>query len=219
LCRFEPKGSNFLMANTSEINAYLKARVVDNFKQNQDGMYFTMPAPGGGTTAEQVFVRYSGAIYNRWDFDPATGRYLRFEDAQNDVDRVNPVYAQLTDKLNGKPITAENVVTICVPHEYYEKTADTEVVKMIMDVNAGSYTGCDGKTYAGGTGAAYVARDGQLYKVTWSRPKQASVLQLVGADGKPFALKPGQTWFEVIGASSKVEQKGNAWNFSFAIVP
>jgi hypothetical protein len=219
LCRFEPKGSNLLVANTSEINAYLKARVVDNFKQNQDGMLFKMIPPTGGENAAQVFVRFSGAIYNRWDFDPATGRYLRFEDVQNDVNHTNEVYAQLTDKSNAKPITAENVVTICVPHEYYAKTDETEVVKMIMDVNAGSYTGCDGKKYAGGTGAAYVARDGQMYKVSWSTPKKSTILQLVGDDGKPFALKPGQTWFEVIGASSKVEQKDPSWRFTFAIVP
>jgi hypothetical protein len=178
-----------------------------------------MKPPAGGATAQQVYVRYSGAIYNRWDYDPTSGRYLRFEDAANDINRVNEVYTQLTDKLNSNPIAVENVVTICVPHEYYAKTDQTEVVKMIMDVTAASYTSCDGKKYAGGTGAAYAARDGQIYSVKWSLPKQSSVLQLVNVDGSPFALKPGQTWYEVIGASSKVEQKDPTWRFTFAIVP
>ncbi len=32
----------------------------------------------------QVFVRYSGVIYNRWDYDPSTGKYLRFSDTADD---------------------------------------------------------------------------------------------------------------------------------------
>jgi hypothetical protein len=129
------------------------------------------------------------------------------------------VYNQLNDKVNGLPVTAETVVTICVPHRYFAKTTEIEVVEMLMDASFGSYTGCDGKTYPGGTGAAYVARDGQMYKATWSRPKRDSTLTLVGEDGQPFPFKPGQTWFEVIGASSKVEQKENSFRFTFIIVP
>ena len=56
--------------------------------------------------ANIVFVRYSGAIYNRWNYDPATGRYLRYADTQNDLNRTNEAYAQLTDRLTSLPVAA-----------------------------------------------------------------------------------------------------------------
>jgi len=68
-----------------------------------------------------------------------------------------------------------------------------------------------------GTGTAYAFRDGQAYKVNWSRPTADSVLSLVGADGKPFPFKPGNTWVEVMGVYTKAEQKGNDWRFTFSI--
>jgi hypothetical protein len=56
-------------------------------------MFFQLAMPSGGSPANQVYVRYSGAIYNRWDYDAASGRYLRFSDVENDINRDNEVYA------------------------------------------------------------------------------------------------------------------------------
>lgn len=220
LCRYDPNGQNLLVANTAALPDYLKTRSVDNQPQNQDGMFFRMQVPNGGDPAAQVFLRYSGAIYNRWDYDAVTGRYLRFADKQDDVNRNNEVYEQLTDRLTNRPVTAENVVTLCVPHEYYIKSEEGEVIDIIMDNRVASYAGCDGKMYTGGSGPAYIARDGKMYAVTWRRAKPDSALTLVGADGQPFPFKPGQTWFEVIGASSKVELRdGGAWHFTHLMAP
>ena len=220
LCRFEPNGRNYLMANTKEMINYLKARVIDNTRQVLDGMFFKMPAPDNGTEAKQVYVRYSGAIYNRWDYDPATQRYLRWVDAANDVDRNNEQYVQLTDQLTGKPIAADNVVTMCVPHSYYFRSNEIEVVDMALLSDGTTYVACDGKSDATGTGPAWVARDGQIYKVVYTRAKKDAPLSLMTEEGQPFPFKPGQTWFEVIGASSKVEQPAaGTWRFTFAIAP
>lgn len=214
LCRYDPNGQNLLMANTAALQDYFKVRQVDNSRQNQDGMFFQMGVPTGGDVAQQLFVRYSGAIYNRWDYAETSGRYLRFSDAQNDIDRNNEVYNQLTDRLNSQPIAVDNVVMLCVPHQYYVKREDAEVIDIIMDAQLiPSYVGCDGQTYKGNTGPAYIARDGQLYKVTWLRENAASVLTLINPDGSLFPFKPGQTWFEVLGAGTLVEQKDLTWRF------
>ena len=220
LCRFEPKGRNLLVANTIEVANYAKSRAVDNSRQVLDGMYFQLQPPPNGDLGNQVYVRYSGAIYNRWDYDAASGRYLRYEDTQNDVNRNNEVYAQLTDQLNSKPIAADNVVTFCVAHEYYFKSDQIEVVDMLMQPGGGSYVACDGKSYPTGSGPAWLARDGKMYQVTYLRAKKDAPLSLIGADGQPFPYKPGQTWYEVIGASSSVEQETpGVWRFTFRIVP
>ncbi len=220
LCRFEPNQRNFLMANTFEMNALIKARAIDNTRQVLDGMHFQARLPEGGGDGNQVFVRYSGAIYNRWDYDAGSGRYLRFVDAQNDVNRNNEVYVQLTDQLTNQPIAADNVVTMCVPHQYFFRSEEIEVVEILLDPNAGRYTACDGQVYDGGSGPAWVARDGQVFKVTYKRALRDAPVTLLNSDGTPFPFKPGQTWFEVIGASSKVEQlPEGVWKFTFSIVP
>lgn len=220
LCRTDPNGQNLLVANTAEMAAYLTLRGVDNTPQNLDGMFFQMQPPSGGDDGEQVYVRYSGAIYNRWDYDPTTGKYLRFSDKQNDIERTNEVYEQLTDRLTGEPVAVENMVTICVPHSYFVRRDDAEVLDILLSPNAPSTVSCDGQTYTGGTGPAYIARDGKLYKVTWQRQGRDSVLTLLNEDGTPFPFKPGQTWFEVIGASSQVTQQDDgSWRFNHLIAP
>ncbi len=89
-----------------------------------------------------------------------------------------------------------------------------------MDNTVPSYIGCDGQTYTGGTGPAYIARDGKINKVLWKREKKDSIFTLVNTDGTPFAFKPGQTWIEVLGASSTVEQKDDGtWRFTFRMAP
>jgi hypothetical protein len=58
-----------------------------------------------------------------------------------------------------------------------------------------------------------------MYQVTWQRAKKDSVLTLVNPDGSLFPYKPGQTWFEVIGASSDVASKDGAWRFTHHMAP
>ncbi len=215
LCRVDPDGPNLLVADTASLQDYLVERGTDNTRQELDGMFFQMQAPAGGEDGSQITVRYSGAIYNRWEYDSASGRYVRYVDQQNDLTRDNEVYGKLTDRLTGDDITASNVVMLCAPHQHVVQRQDTEVLDIILDNSIASYLGCDGETYAGGTGPAYLARDGQVYPVTWKRERIDSRITLIGPDGEVFPFKPGQTWFEVIGASSTVDQQDDgAWRFT-----
>jgi hypothetical protein len=194
--RFDPNGKNILQVNTTKIAAQLKKNNVDNSRQILDGMLFKVQAPQGGQDGSQLFVRFSGGIYNRWDYDAQSGKYLRFADAADDVNRNNPQYAQLTDRVTGKPIAFDNVVVLQVTHRWIQKPP-AEVVDMSLL----------------GEGKAWIARDGQMYQVKWKRAKASDVLTLVNADGTPFPFKPGQTWFEVNGTSSTATAQNGVWNF------
>ena len=193
LTRFDPNGFNYLMVNTADLSSYATQKGI-NGRQDLNGMVFNLAAPAGGQPATQAIVRYSGAIYNRWDYDPASGTYLRFsdtDDANNGV--AAEQYAQLTDRLTNKPITADNVVLLYVTHELY---------------SAGIYD-----ILLSGSGSAYAFRDGQVYQVTWQR-NDTDVISLTNSDGTPFAFKPGNTWFEVIGFSSTAKQTDQSWRFT-----
>jgi hypothetical protein len=200
LCREDPNGANYLVTNTDQLSAYASSKGVDNVRQNLDGMYFDSKTPAGGQPNKQIFVRHSISAYNFWDFNPDTGRYLRFQDTQEANDSQTENYAPLQDRLTGEQLAADNVVVVYAPHQYAfnTKPGPSEVVDIVLT----------------GSGPAYAFRDGQVFPVTWNRPNKNSVLFLTSADGSPYALKPGNTWFEVIGQSSKLETPSpDIWRF------
>jgi hypothetical protein len=201
MCRFEPGGVNYLMAETSGLTDWINQKNVPggNGRQNLDGFHFLYDLTTTGEAASQIYVRYSGAIYNRWDYEPETGKYLRFSETQNDIDDSNPVYAQLTDRQTGQPISADNVVVLMVSHQYV--SISPEIVDIVMS----------------GPDKAFLFREGQVFELTWYRNAIDQLFILTGPDGKPFPLKPGNTWFEVIGSTSELKQTGEAWRFRFSI--
>lgn len=202
MCRYEPNGVNYLMANTADLTALINNRKVagGNGRQNLDGFHFNYDPPIQGALAGQVYVRYSAAIYNRWDYDAQTDKYFRFSDTQDDFEQgKNEVYEQLTDRLTGEPISADNLVLLYVTHQYY--TLRPEIVDIVMS----------------GPGKVYLFRDGQVFELTWYRNALDDLFILVDQDGKPFPLKPGNTWFEIVGTSTKATNEGSNWRFVFQI--
>ena len=199
LYRYEPDRDNKLMADLSLINPVLERYQIDNTRQNLDGLFFQAQIPDGGESATSLYARFSGSVYNRWDFDEQEGAYLRFSDAEDDVNRTNEVYEQLTDQLTGAPIGAQNVVILMVQYESLSDTADVFNVDLI------------------GSGRAYIARDGKLYSGFWQRSNKEDLISLVNEQKEPFPLKPGQTWFEVLNETSQIAhiEDQNAWRFTF----
>jgi hypothetical protein len=169
---------------------------VENGRQNLDGMTFRLEAPAGSQPAGTVYVRYSSAIYCRWEYDPTTGRYMRYADiANDDASGANEQYTLQTDRLNGKMLAFDNVVVLFVLNEYYNVSPEVMDIQLL------------------GSGTAYAFRDGQVYQVQWLRNAN-DVVSLAYADGTPFPFKPGTTWFEVVGQRSIVEQTADGWRFT-----
>ena len=175
LKRYDPNGFDYLVVNTADLSAFITAKGVENGRQNLDGMSFKLAAPTTGQPGKQAIVHYSGSIYNRWDYDPTTGKYLRFSETADAFNTgQNEQYAQLTDRLTGQPLAFDNVVVLYVNHELYSPG--------IYDI------------LLSGSGDAYAFRDGQMYQVKWQRG-DTDVVSLTNPDGTPFAFKPGTTWF------------------------
>ncbi|MGD0610525.1 MAG: DUF3048 domain-containing protein [Anaerolineales bacterium] len=194
LTRYDPSGSDDLVTNTAKLSAYITQKGIANGRQDLDGMTFKLPAPAGGQPVSHVYVRYSAAIYNRWDYDPTTGKYLRFSDTADDLTGgQNEHYAQLTDRLTNQPLAFDNLVVLYINHQLY---------------SAGIYD-----ILFSGSGQAYAFRDGQAYPVRWQR-NDPDVASLVNPDGTPFPFKPGTTWFEVIGMGSRLQQTAQGWRFT-----
>jgi hypothetical protein len=194
LCRPDPL-TNYLMADTTALHAYVRDQGFSDERQDLDGMYFRMQAPGGGQPADRIYAWYSVVIYNRWDFDPPSGRYYRYVDVENTLDGQPEVYKPLRDALGDIPIAADNVVILLMPHTFYSESP--EIVEMQFYVS----------------GPAYAFRDGQVYELEWVRANEAGLYSLYTKDGEMYPFKPGNTWFEVMGLSTKINLNNNDWRF------
>jgi len=194
LTRYDPSGGNDLIVNTADLSAYITRKGISNGQQNLNGMVFNLTSSSSGVAVNRVFVRYSSAIYNRWDYDTSSGRYLRFSDISDDTSGgQNEQYAQLTDRLTNQPIACDNLVVLYINHQLFSPG--------IYDI------------LLTGQGVGYAFRDGQAYGVKWHR-NSPDVVSLMNPDGTPYAFKPGTTWFEVVGISSTLQQSPQYWRFT-----
>lgn len=189
MCREDPNGSNKLVTNTAELSKYATDKGMDNVRQNLDGMYFNPGTPPNGKPATQIFVRFSISAYTLWDYNPETGRYLRYQDTQEAQDSSLESTEALIDQLTNAQIAADNVVVLSVPHSYAFGTKPG--VNEVIDINLT------------GSGPAFAFRDGQMFEAVWNRADKNSVLFLTLPDGTYYSYKPGTTWYEVIGSTSK----------------
>lgn len=146
------------------------------------GMVFRNTPPESGTAAKRVTVDY-GPDLVEWAYDDASGTYQRT--VNGDPHR---------DANTDAQISAANVIVLYAPHP-----DDPDIV-------AGEWAG---EVYyhfaiplmAGGP--AVICRDGQRVQGVWKRVIHADgsgVLTFWQDDdsGTPVALKPGNTWIEVV---------------------
>jgi hypothetical protein len=202
MCRQDPNGFNFLFTSSPELTIYALEKGISNTRQDLDGISFNDSIPPGGQPGQQISTRYSISAYNRWDYDPTSRRYLRFQDAQEDNTGKDEAYVPLIDGLTSQQVAADNVVVLYLPHPSAQVTGARNATDIQLS----------------GSGQAYVFRDGQAYPVNWNRPTKETVLFLTMPDGQPFPLKPGNTWYQVIGISSTLENpEPGAWRFNFQL--
>lgn len=202
MCRIDPNGLNYLVANTQELQAYATRVGVENGRQNLDGMRFAHQPPDGGNPGTQLYVRYSISAYVRWDYDPQQNRYLRFQDAQEASTIQEEVYQPFMDKTNAveTQVSADNVVVVYMTHQngLGIPYGPNEIIDVQLD----------------GAGDAFIYRDGKVYQVRWVVVEREARLTLVGLDGNLFPFKPGNTWFQVVGVSATRSQASpGVWRY------
>jgi hypothetical protein len=89
----------------------------------------------------------------------------------------------LTDALDGKQISAQNVIILRVA-----------VDRSFRDPRYGFVP----KTLLEGTGKGQVFSDGKVIDVIWTKTAQNSYVQLAATNGQAVTLAPGNSWFELV---------------------
>jgi len=203
LCRdHELDGYNTMFGNTMAIRNYFEEHYDNNIRPDLTGMHFSSHVPPSVVPATLVKLRYSPSMYNYWEYDPYSSRYLRWQESDGYMDITMETYEPIYDDLTGERLSADNVVFLIVDHKFHLQSNGTDEV-VGMNLN--------------GRGPAYIYRDGFAYQAEWVRPGDGGVLRLYAMNGEPFPLRPGQTWFQVISEETTLEQEGQYWYFQFEL--
>jgi hypothetical protein len=192
---------NNVFFNTAKFKDCIAKRPsVNNNRPTIRSSFFSNLAPRSELIAERIYTQYSLDDYNYWQYIPAKNRYQRYQEVDNQKQGKVPSYAPLTDALTGLPVMADNVVVLFVQHRFANKFDEEDEVYHI-DVY--------------GSGDAFVFRDGIAVAATWNRVQLDQPILLTSSLGAPVYLKPGVTFFQVIGESSAAWQVDTDWHFNW----
>ncbi len=152
------------------------------------GLRFDPRPPAGGVPGESVFMPWSFNTQVWWHYDPAGQAYTRWQDEENG----GKSSVQAVDRLTGEPLAFENLVVLFAEHTAYRPELIAVNFYYIKKL------------------PALVFRDGQMYSVYWTTASESyerktgrfRPIRFVDAQGKPFPLKPGQTWLAVMSLGS-----------------
>jgi len=191
---------NNIFFNTTKFASCLARAGLDNSRQPLRSNFFSDRPIGGEMPATRVFTRYSTDDYNYWDFDAQSGRYMRFQEAADTRGGKPETYAPLEDAETGRPVTAENVIVLFVRHTFTNSFDQEDEIYHIDLVDSGE---------------AFVFRDGLAIPARWYRTDLDQPLLIATAMGAPVYLRPGVTFYQVIGESSVYSNNAEEWHFQF----
>lgn len=191
---------NNIFFNTTRFASCVAKEGLDNSRRPLRSGFFSDQAPAGALVVDRVYTQYSVYSYNYWEYDAATHKYFRFQEANDMIKNQPAAYAPLSDALTGLPVTADNVVVLFVPHTFVNENQAQDEVYHIDLIDSGQ---------------AFVFRDGFAFPALWYRTDVDQPLLITTVLGTPIYLKPGRTFYEVLGETSTYSQSGNGWLFSF----
>lgn len=118
----------------------------------------------------------------RWQYDPASGKYLRFTTGE-------PMLA-----FDGSQIAASNVII------YFAEHLPTDIVE---DSNGATSI----RIFMNGLGTAWLLRDGKILKGNWQTEGRQTP-EFIFNDGRAIPFKPGNTWINVVPVEYGIEIDG-----------
>jgi hypothetical protein len=158
-----------------------------NQRQDLQGLTFDYQMPDGGVPATDIHIPFpSRDMVVDYTYDESSGVYLRSDAGDPHM-----------DAASGQQISVTNVVVLYATHvdaDFYEDEPRRNHPSVQIQL--------------WGTGPAVLFRDGQAIEGLWARPKRDEMVVLRDKTGQiPIALKPGNTWFEL------VPLPGHRWSF------
>jgi Protein of unknown function (DUF3048) N-terminal domain/Protein of unknown function (DUF3048) C-terminal domain len=192
ICREGNGNVNSVFADTMQLTDLAQSQGA----QDLNGMVFARQAPAGGVPGTKVHIQFSNGARAEWRWNSDLGAYQRW--SEDFVDG-QIVMEPLTDRVTEQQIQSANVV---VAYAWYARGSGNEKYNVEFVYRK--------------RGRAQVFRDGMMYEGFWLAEDSTSPLQFIDAAGNVLPLKPGNTWFEVVGENSTpTEGAPGEWNVRF----
>jgi hypothetical protein len=171
---------------------------LENERQAIRNGFFSEVAPVSPLRGTRMYTYYSVDSYNYWDYEPKTKQYIRYQELSDIRNGKSESYDRLMDFVTGEAVHASNVVFLLVHHNFSNTFDEEDEVYQIDLVDSGE---------------AYVFRDGVGIPARWIRTNKDQPLLLTTLNGAPIYLRPGITFYQVLGSASYVDQDAGEWNF------
>jgi hypothetical protein len=174
---------------------------LENERQSIRNGFFSESAPISELDGTKMFTYYSADSYNYWVYAPETKQYVRYQEIDDIRNGKPETYNVLIDSVTGEIVHASNIVFV-LAHHTFSNTFDEEDEVFQIDLTD--------------AGEAYVFRDGVGIPARWIRTNKDQPLLLTTLSGAPIYLRPGITFYEVLGNASYVDQDAGEWHFHHA---
>lgn len=197
---YKREGYNNVFFNATKWQACAERKGLDNSPQTLSGGFFSDVTPQAPTIVTRIYNFYSPVNYGYWAYEPDTRTYFRYQESKDLINRKVEQYDLLYDDYTREPITAENVVVLFVPYIF---TSLGQAEDEIYNPQLIDY------------GNAYVFRDGLAIPARWYRASIDQPVLLTHPDGSPIYLRPGQTFYQLMGVTSRQFTEGTEWRFEF----
>lgn len=197
------QSTNIFGSDESDINSALidvtrlqdiaRANAKSGKSFNLTGNLYNPVTPAGGSPAGKLWIFYNFLNQVEWNYDTATGAYLRSQDKADGTGKFYPA----TDRMTGQQLAFNNVIVFYARHTVLNRARTMIDVDLLYTQNK-----------------AVLFRDGKAYPIRWSTQngeyeKTTGLLRpirFIDENGKPVALKPGNTWVEIVDNSTSLEQ-------------
>lgn len=192
----EAQGGNSVV-NTSAIRNFIKSEGIEDEISRLPDLYFDREIKVWDESALRVSYLYADFSVMDWRYDKIYGGYELWQDFQ----QADGSYTlqQTFDRDSQQPVIFENVLILLADYiEYNPSFYD-------IDFREGDREQ-----------AAVFLRDGKLTHGTWYVPNVDEPLQFFDMQGKPYTLKPGQTWIAFASTSSRMTMvEEGIWDIIF----
>lgn len=174
-----------VFADSAGVTEFARSKGVMQEKPGLQFATFTSDPPPGGEVASQVLIQYSEINRGEWQYDAASGKYLRWIEDGNEGEPLTMI--PLVDRNNGIQLGFSNLIVLSTFYIEYNRT--------LHNIDLWNNLGPQSAVYF---------RDGMKYDGKWITRDHTQPFEFLHKDGSPMPLKPGNTWIVLAGISSQL---------------
>ena len=175
----------------------MKVEGVDNSRQALGGMVFDARVPASKQSAAQLGVMFGPEDRGEWRYDPGQRQIFALD--RGNMPRNKLVMIPLVDRVTNQQLSFSNVIILYATY--------IEHLPTLHEI-------FDQQKYSGKRAVFF--RDGVMLEGLWKDRGPNQPIQLFNHIVHPCALKPGPTWFIIVGQSSDLfAPKDGLWELEY----